>query len=83
MHPGGTLVVLFAAWHTGRSLPERLMALLFRTTGQVPAVGEGEEKAYTQPFTQAGFDAQVVWADMPGSRLVFVVSRKPEAETSS
>lgn len=78
LRPGGRLVVLSAAWHTGRSLPERFMSGLFRITGQVPQADPVHAEAFAVPFEQAGFLARVHWAEIPGSRLLFIVSERPD-----
>lgn len=77
LRPGGRLVVLSAAWHTGRSLPERFMAGLFRVTGQVPQPEPVQAEGFAQPFTQAGFQTRVQWVEIPGSRLLFIIAERP------
>lgn len=75
LKPGGRLVVLMAAWITGQSLPDRLMAYVFRITGEAP----GETQELTQvvePYTQAGFQASLRFVEQPGSRLMFIVAKK-------
>lgn len=83
LRPEGRLVVLFGAWHTGHSLPERLLALLFRLTGESPSAGPGDESAFTASFFQAGFRARVEWVEIPGSRLVFVLATRPTTPQES
>ena len=77
LRPGGRLVVLSAAWHTGRSLPERLMAFIFRITGEVPRDEPKDDSTFAQPYEQAGFAAQLKWVDVPGSRLLFIIAARP------
>jgi hypothetical protein len=77
LRPGGRLVVLSAAWHTGRSLPEQLMAFIFRITRQSPPDKEIDESAFTHPFAQACFTAEMKWLEVPGSRLLFIIASKP------
>ncbi len=75
LRPGGQLVVLFAAWITGKSIPEQAMALLFQVTGQVPSIGKKEE-AFLAHFSEAGFQAKIHWVEPDGSRLLFVTAEK-------
>ncbi len=80
---GGRLVVLTAAWITGRSLPDRMMRTLFRVADQAPsedqALGE-----LIEPYTNAGFNAQVRFVEVPGkqgrstSRLMFILATRKE-----
>jgi ubiquinone/menaquinone biosynthesis C-methylase UbiE len=74
--PGGKLVVLPAAWPTGKRLPEKLAAWLFRVTGQ----GEAYERL--QPgiearFRDAGFEVRSdIQAVHGGNVLVIVAARR-------
>jgi ubiquinone/menaquinone biosynthesis C-methylase UbiE len=76
LRPAGELVVLSAAWHTGRSLPERLMAFVFRITGQTPPADQVTDSQLTHPFVQAGFSTRLEWVEVPGSRLLFMIAVK-------
>lgn len=74
--PGGRLVVLMAAWITGRSLSERLLQTLFKVTAQVPP----EDTPFTEflaPYQSAGFSAQIRFIERPGSRLMVILASKP------
>ncbi len=71
LRPGGRLVVLFAAWITGQSLPEKIMAQVYRITGQVPRdIPEQTDKI--APFESA----EVKIIEPRGSRLLFVIAQK-------
>lgn len=77
LRPGGRLVVLFSAWITGKSAPEKALALLFRTTGQSPSVTDVGTPNLL-PFRQV----EVKIVEPKGSRLLFVIAEK-EAEINS
>ena len=75
LRPGGRLVVLMAAWITGRSLLDRLMAQVFRVTGEAP--DENLEIAKViEPYQTAGFQASARFVKQPGSRLMFIIASK-------
>jgi ubiquinone/menaquinone biosynthesis C-methylase UbiE len=81
LKPGGRLVVLMASWLTGKSLGERLLASVYRATGQVP--GEDQDIAgLTAPYIEAGFQARLRFANLPGSRLMFIVGSKPREDAA-
>jgi ubiquinone/menaquinone biosynthesis C-methylase UbiE len=70
--PGGRLVVLPLAYITGRRLPERLAAGLFRLTGQAPA---WDARALL-PYQQAGFETRAEWVELKASTVIFIVAQK-------
>lgn len=74
LSPNGQLIVLSAAWHIGQSLPERLMAFVFRITGESPSTEAIDEAGMTRPFQAAGFQARVEWVEVTGSRLLFIIA---------
>ncbi len=76
LQPGGSLVVLLSAWITDRSLPSRILAWLFRITGQSLSIQVDEEKLL-QPFLDTGLDSRLLWQDISGSRLMFVIATRP------
>jgi ubiquinone/menaquinone biosynthesis C-methylase UbiE len=78
LRPGGRLVVLMAAWITGRSPIDRLMAFIFRLTGEAPDENF-ELSEVLDPYTQAGFRASIRFVDQPGSRLMFIVATREKA----
>jgi len=71
--PGGELVVLPFAWHTGQGALHRLAAGLFRITGEAP----DWDQAFVEPFRRAGFQTRLEWHTLPNSRLVILRARKP------
>lgn len=75
LKPGGRLVVLMASWLTGNSPGERVLAAVYRATGQVPA----EDHAladFIAPYAAAGFETRLRFAYLPGSRLMFILASK-------
>jgi ubiquinone/menaquinone biosynthesis C-methylase UbiE len=75
LKPGGRLVVLMASWLTGKSLKERMMSALSRSTGQVP--DEHQDIAdFTAPYLEAGLQARLRFVNTPGSRLLFILAAK-------
>ena len=72
--PGGQLIILPAAWITGRRPDQRLAAWLFRTTGQAPATIDLSAIAAQAlpPLEQAGFDARINSLSLPHSLLLLV-----------
>lgn len=75
LKPGSRLVVLLAAWITGKSIPDRAAALLFRLTGQVPTTSSIFEKALPK-LKEAGFSADLNWLEIPASRLLVITAVK-------
>lgn len=76
--PGGRLVVLMAAWITGRSLPERLLQMLSEVTAQVPSE-DTPFAAFLEPYQTAGFSGQIRFIERPGSRLMVIIATKPRS----
>jgi len=74
--PGGRLVILLAAWFTGKSWLERAAALLFKVTGQVPSL-DSKFQNLLQPFLTAGYSARLELKDTHFSRLLLVIAEKP------
>jgi ubiquinone/menaquinone biosynthesis C-methylase UbiE len=71
--PGGKFVVLPLAWITGRRLPERLAALLFRVTGEAPLFHDRS----LDPLRQMGFETRSEYVKLPSSRLLIIEACKP------
>jgi ubiquinone/menaquinone biosynthesis C-methylase UbiE len=68
--PGGGFIVLPGAWITGKSLPDRLAAGLFRITGQAP---KRDKKVFTPtPLIEAGFHVEIRQVQLPRS-LVYII----------
>lgn len=77
---GGTLVVLPAAWITGKGPLDRGAATLFRVTGQAPelAFHPGWESAWLEPFNRAGFQTKVEMIHQKSWSLVIITARKTD-----
>lgn len=76
---GGRFVVIPAALQMGRGPLERLMALLFRVTGQTPANPLEEVKARLQaPFAEAGFVVSIHEVPVRSSLVLVVLAEKKE-----
>jgi ubiquinone/menaquinone biosynthesis C-methylase UbiE len=72
---GGNLVIVPAAWITGKSLPERLAAGLFKVTGQA-GVMDVVIATIKKRLQAAGFVVRHELVEFPGSRvLVMIASR--------
>ncbi len=76
LRPGGRLVILLAAYHTGRSAFERAQAWLFRVTGESPLMDAAYQARLVAPYTAAGFAAQIKWVEGPRGRLLVIVAEK-------
>lgn len=74
--PGGRLVVLLGAWITGKRPADRFAAWLFRATGQLPPEDK-EIGGLMEEYTKAGFQAGLRFVDLPGSRVLFIIAKKP------
>jgi ubiquinone/menaquinone biosynthesis C-methylase UbiE len=75
--PGGRLVILLAAWISGKSWMEKAAAFLFKITGQVPS-SKNHFQNLLQPFQGAGYAARLEWIDQNSSRLLVVIAEKPQ-----
>jgi ubiquinone/menaquinone biosynthesis C-methylase UbiE len=53
--PQGTFIIIGLAYITGKTLPDRLAAWLYRITGQAPEVIDG----WDEPFTKMGFEVRL------------------------
>ena len=73
LRPGGRLVVLFAAWITGQSLPEKIMAQIYQITGQIPR-DIPDQTEQIAPFEST----EVKIIEPRGSRLLFVLAQKKD-----
>jgi len=70
--PGGHLVVLLSAWIIGGSPMDRVLAGLFRLTGQSQPAQLVSERSL-QVLADAGFDVQAEWIELAQSRLLIIV----------
>jgi ubiquinone/menaquinone biosynthesis C-methylase UbiE len=75
--PGGRLVILLAAWFSGKGWLERAAAFLFKVTGQVPS-SNNQFQDLLRPFTAAGYSARLEWKDIQSNRLLVVIAEKPQ-----
>ena len=73
LKPGGELLVLPAAWITGRSPLDRGLAALFRVTNQAPRW----DSRWTALFSNAGFQVQETWITRKSWQVVILRMRKP------
>jgi SAM-dependent methyltransferase len=78
LRPGGALVVLFATWITGNSAFERLLALIFRVTGETP----DDIQWLGEPYQAAGFDTRFELIELQRSRLLYIIAAK-QPQTAS
>ncbi len=76
--PGGRLVILLAAWISGKSWLEKAAAFLFKITGQVPSADDHFQNLL-QPFQAAGYVSRLGWVDQKNSRLLLVIAEKPQS----
>lgn len=73
---GGRLVIVLAAYHTGRSLLERAQAWVFRITGESPQFDPALRARLLAPFEQVGFETQIEWREGKKERILLVFARK-------
>jgi len=76
LKPGGQLIVLPAAWITGKRLSDRGTAALFRVTGQAP---EWDEK-WLEPFSKAGFKTRVEMIQQKSWSAAIILADKRHQE---
>lgn len=72
--PGGRLVVIPAAWNTGRRPCQRFLV------GALRLIGWGrppQREAWLALFQQAGFSAERRIIDLPGSQVLLFLADKP------
>ena len=76
----GRLIVLPAATLMGRGILDRLMAFVFRVTGQSPVDPiDAFSKRLRQPFEEAGFHVEIKGLDVKSSLLLLVIATKSPA----
>ena len=72
---GGRLIVLPVAWVTGKSLPDKAAAWLFRVTGQAPSdLGEEMTNRLIEPFIKAGFQITTEFLEVKSSQVLIVIA---------
>jgi len=74
--PGGRLVVLPIAWITGKRPLERLVAWLFRLTGEAPGKPGKLNPELKSRFARAGFEVRKETVQLESSMLLFILARK-------
>jgi len=72
----GRLVVVLMAWHQGSSLLSKLMACLFRITGESSNNPEETAQLFGQRLGAADLHVQVKMVDLEASRVLVLVARK-------
>lgn len=72
LQPDGRLVIVMSGLLTGENPAVDVLEVLYRVTGQR---GDNFDDLIT-PFTDAGFQAQLVWEICPGSRVLLIVAEK-------
>ena len=72
---GGRLIILPVAWITGKGVLDKLMAWLFRFTGQAPSdpILEVTEKL-KEPFEKAGFVVETRQVEVKSSLLLILIA---------
>jgi ubiquinone/menaquinone biosynthesis C-methylase UbiE len=80
----GRFVLLPVAWITGKSLPDRFLAWLFRFTGQVPdSPVELFSQQAARHFQEAGFQLEIEQVEVQSSLvLIMIASKSDETPTS-
>ncbi len=74
LRPGGTVVIVAAAWPKGPVLVDRMAAWLFRVTGQT--ITEGS--AWKRPLAAPGMPLQVQTIELPRGLVVVFYGRAPD-----
>ena len=72
LNPGGALVIVPVAWITGHNFLQRMVASLFRITGQA---GDWDER-YLLPFRRAGFQVEVKRISVKASTVLILKATK-------
>lgn len=73
----GRLIVLPVAWVTGRGLPDRFAAWLFRITGQAPSdLSEIKTNRLLEPFITTGFQVETKRIEVKSSLVLIVIAEK-------
>ncbi len=77
LKPDGRFIILPGATLLGRGMLERVMAALFRITGQTtPDVSEILQERTNKPFAQAGFHVQIHELELQSSLVFIIVATK-------
>ncbi len=75
--PGGRFIILPGATIMGRGIMDRVMALLFRITGETPPnLAEILQERSKKPFAEAGFHVQMHELEIKSSLVFILVATK-------
>ena len=80
--PGGRMVILAYAEFHGTTLPERVMRMIFRQTGQEPTDVWITERLLAA-FHQAGFETKIQRVQCDTDVLLALLMNKPEVRQSA
>ena len=73
--PGGIVVILPLAWLTGAGIISRIIAFLFRVTGETPPINSSVD-SFVSTFKRARMNVDTIWVNLPTSRLLLITARK-------
>jgi ubiquinone/menaquinone biosynthesis C-methylase UbiE len=77
LSPEGRLIVLPSAWIEGKSIPDRFLAWLFRTTGQAPDPGEKSlDPEWLRKLEAVGFIVRSQTVELLASRVLVIEATK-------
>lgn len=82
LKPGGSLVIVPFAWHSGLSILEKTLHILFRLTHQAPAVvGKEAARPFECALEDAGFRTRSELIGLPTSNVMVIVAQKPNSSS--
>ena len=81
LKPGGKLVVIPFAWIGASSWLERAAAAVMRSANRVPPDTQELNERLLQPFTQAGFQTQIIKANVRSSLVAIIIATRPDSAT--
>ncbi|MCZ7553878.1 MAG: methyltransferase domain-containing protein [Anaerolineales bacterium] len=77
--PGGKAVICPVAWITGKTIPQRLAAGLFRVTHESPPMQEllaGPLQAYSERLADLGFKVSYEVVESNSSKMLLITAQK-------
>ena len=77
LSPGGHLLILPAAWITGKSLRHRLASFLFKITHQSPVKTENPFSILTRSYENQGFIVEIKYLTLETSTVAIIKANKP------
>jgi ubiquinone/menaquinone biosynthesis C-methylase UbiE len=86
LSPGGRLVIIPAAWITGKYFWDRLSARLFQITHQVPSKESELDNAFKEFYYSlqtVGFIIQTRIIELPRSKVICILAEKPHEFTQT